>query len=38
MSDSFATREHLTVNGQTYTIFSLEKLGQRFDISKLPYS
>ena len=38
MSDSFATREQLTVNGQTYTIFSLEKLGQRFDISKLPYS
>ena len=38
MSDSFATRDHLTVNGQTYTIFSLEKLGQRFDISKLPYS
>ncbi len=38
MSDSFATREHLTVNGQTYTIFSLEKLGQRFDIRKLPYS
>ena len=38
MYDSFATREHLSVNGQTYTIFSLEKLGQRFDISKLPYS
>ena len=38
MSDSFATRDHLTVNGQTYTIFSLEKLGQRYDISKLPYS
>ena len=38
MSDSFATRDHLTVNGQTYTIFSLEKLGQRYDISNLPYS
>jgi aconitate hydratase len=38
MSDSFATRDHLTVNGQTYTIFSLDKLGQRYDISKLPYS
>ena len=38
MSDSFATRDHLTVNGQTYTIFSLEKLGQRYDISRLPYS
>ena len=38
MSDSFATRDHLTVNGQNYTIFSLEKLGQRYDISRLPYS
>jgi len=38
MSDSFATRDHLTVNGQTYTIYSLAKLGQRYDISKLPYS
>ena len=31
MSDSFATREQLTVNGQTYTIFSLEKLGHQRD-------
>ena len=38
MSDSFATRDQLSVNGQTYTIFSLAKLGQRFDISRLPYS
>jgi aconitate hydratase len=38
MSDSFATRDLLSVNGQTYTIFSLEKLGQRYDISRLPYS
>ena len=38
MSDSFATRDYLTVNGQTYTIYSLAKLGQRYDISKLPYS
>ena len=38
MSDSFATRDHLSVNGQTYTIFSLAKLGQRYDISRLPYS
>ena len=38
MSDSFATRDQLSVNGQNYTIFSLTKLGQQFDISKLPYS
>ncbi len=38
MSDSFATREQLSVNGQNYTIFSLQKLGQQFDISKLPFS
>ena len=38
MSDSFATRDQLSVNGQNYTIFSLNKLGQQFDISKLPYS
>jgi aconitate hydratase len=38
MSDSFATRDQLSVNGQNYTIFSLQKLGQQFDISKLPFS
>ncbi|HWS40490.1 MAG TPA: aconitate hydratase AcnA, partial [Arenimonas sp.] len=38
MSDSFATRDQLSVNGQNYTIFSLQKLGQQYDISKLPYS
>jgi aconitate hydratase len=38
MSDSFATRDQLTVNGQNYTIFSLQKLAQQFDISRLPYS
>lgn len=38
MSDSFATRDQLTVNGQNYTIFSLQKLGKQYDISKLPYS
>jgi len=38
MSDSFATRDLLSVNDQNYTIFSLNKLGQQFDISKLPYS
>ena len=38
MSDSFATRDHLSVNGQTYAIYSLAKLGQHYDISRLPYS
>ena len=38
MSDSFATRDTLTVNGTNYTIFSLAKLGQRFDLSRLPFS
>ncbi|MGL4835065.1 MAG: aconitase family protein, partial [Shewanella sp.] len=38
MSDSFATRDQLSVNGQNYTIFSLQKIAQQFDISKLPYS
>ncbi len=38
MSDSFATRDTLTVNGTDYTIFSLAKLGQRFDLSRLPFS
>jgi aconitate hydratase len=38
MSDSFATRDTLSVNGNAYTIFSLAKLGQRFDLSRLPFS
>ncbi len=38
MSDSFATRDTLTVNGIDYTIFSLAKLGQRYDLSRLPFS
>jgi aconitate hydratase len=38
MSDSFATRDLLSVNGQNYTIFSLAKLGQQFNIAKLPFS
>ena len=38
MSDSFATRAKLEVNGQRYDYFSLPKLGERFDISRLPYS
>jgi len=38
MSDSFATRTALDVNGIRYTIFSLAKLGERFDLQRLPYS
>ncbi|KFL37998.1 aconitate hydratase AcnA [Arenimonas donghaensis] len=38
MSDSFATRDQLAVNGKSYTYFSLAKLGQRFDLKRLPYS
>ena len=36
--DSFATRAQLSVNGKSYTYFSLPELGKRFDLSKLPYS
>lgn len=38
MSDSFSTRSQLNVGGKTYDYFSLPALGQRFDISHLPYS
>jgi aconitate hydratase len=38
MLDSFATRDTLKVNGSTYQIASLTKLGERFDIKRLPYS
>src|SRR5690606_14807936 len=38
MADSFATRARLEVNGKSYAYASLPKLGERFDISKLPYS
>jgi aconitate hydratase len=38
MGDSFSTGSVLTVNGQDYRYFSLEKLGQQFDISHLPFS
>ena len=38
MSDSFATRTSLDVNGSRYTIFSLAKLSERFDLKRLPYS
>ncbi|MCY7354270.1 MAG: aconitate hydratase AcnA [Lysobacter sp.] len=38
MADSFATRTSLELAGKSYTYFSLPKLGQRFDLAKLPYS
>ncbi len=38
MADSFATRARLDVNGKSYAYSSLSKLGERFDLSKLPYS
>src|ERR1051325_1699173 len=38
MLDSFAARDTLKVNGSSYQIASLAKLGQRFDIKHLPYS
>ncbi|WP_269791766.1 aconitate hydratase AcnA [Stenotrophomonas sp. Iso1] len=38
MSDSFSTRSQLEVGGQQYTYCSLPKLGQKYDISHLPYS
>lgn len=38
MSDSFQTRSTLEVNGKSYTYYSLEKLGQQFDISHLPFA
>ncbi|MGV8931543.1 MAG: aconitate hydratase AcnA [Luteimonas sp.] len=38
MADSFATRARLDVNGKSYTYSSLAKLGEHFNIAKLPYS
>jgi aconitate hydratase len=38
MTDSFATRARLDVNGKSYAYSSLPKLGERFDLAKLPYS
>ena len=38
MADSFSTRARLDVNGKSYTYSSLAKLGERFDLAKLPYS
>ena len=38
MADSFATRAHLAVNGKSYAYASLTKLGQQYDLTRLPYS
>ncbi|HEX6833367.1 MAG TPA: aconitate hydratase AcnA [Rudaea sp.] len=38
MTDSFSTRATLEVNGKSYQIASLAKLGERFDLKRLPYS
>ncbi|TLY50168.1 MAG: aconitate hydratase AcnA [Gammaproteobacteria bacterium] len=38
MTDTFATRDTLEVNGKKYAIASLAKLGQKFNLARLPYS
>ena len=38
MTDSFSTHDTLEVNGERYRIASLAKLGQRFNLTRLPYS
>jgi len=38
MRDSFATRSRLEVGGKAYTYASLPRLGERFDLVRLPYS
>ncbi|MDQ3494403.1 MAG: aconitate hydratase AcnA [Pseudomonadota bacterium] len=38
MADSFATRARLDVNGKSYTYSSLARLGERFNLARLPYS
>ena len=38
MSDSFQTRTTLTVGGRDYEVFSLARLGQHFDLTRLPFS
>jgi aconitate hydratase len=38
MADSFSTASSLKVNGKEYRYFSLETLGQQYDISHLPFS
>ena len=38
MSDSFNTRTTLTTEHQSHQIFSLKRLGERYDLTRLPYS
>src|SRR5579883_2716794 len=38
MIDSFSTRASLEVDGKRYQIASLAKLGERFNLARLPYS
>ncbi|MEO6689351.1 MAG: aconitase family protein, partial [Dokdonella sp.] len=38
MTDSFSTRDVFEVNGKRYQFASLSKLGQRFDLKRLPFS
>ena len=38
MRDSFAVRDTFNVAGDSYTFYSLRKLGERFDIARLPYA
>ena len=38
MKDTFSVRDTLDVNGKSYTFASLTKLGQRFDLKRLPFS
>jgi aconitate hydratase len=38
MTDSFATQTTLEVDGKRYKYSSLPKLGQKYDIKRLPYS
>jgi aconitate hydratase len=38
MKDTFSVRDTLEVNGQRHVFASLTRLGQRFDLKRLPYS
>ncbi|HVJ63424.1 MAG TPA: aconitase family protein, partial [Tahibacter sp.] len=38
MKDSLSTRTSIEVNGQRYTIASLAKLGERYNLARLPFS
>jgi len=38
MQDSFSVRSTLSVNNKNYTYFSLPKLSEKIDISRLPFS